>query len=121
MFEKVSRSLKYDSKFFLTTNIYIYTRTPRPITLSRSRCACGLISTPGRGKTTRIVVANFLKKWSTLSAEVLTTSLIQDECQENEGIIPTKLWNMNNTNYRLVSWHYKDTILKLSTELERRT
>ena len=47
------------------------------------------ISTPGRGKTTRIVHANFLKKWSTPSAEVLTTSLIQDECQENEGIILT--------------------------------
>ena len=42
MFKKVSQSLKYDSNIFLTTNIYIYTRTPRPITLPRSRCACGV-------------------------------------------------------------------------------
>ena len=47
------------------------------------------ISTPGRGKTTRIVHANFLKKLSTPPAEVLTTSVIQDESQEDEGIILT--------------------------------
>ena len=40
MFEKVNRSLKYDSIFFSSTNIYIYIWTSRPITLPRSRCAC---------------------------------------------------------------------------------
>ena len=43
MFEKVSRSLKYDSNIFSTTDIYIYIWTPRSITLPRSRCACGVI------------------------------------------------------------------------------
>ena len=39
MFEKVSRSLKYDSNiFFVHKHIYIW--TPQPITLPRSRCAC---------------------------------------------------------------------------------
>ena len=38
------------------------------------------ISTPGRRKTMRIVHSNFLKKWSTPSAEVVTTSVIQDKC-----------------------------------------
>ena len=45
-FEKVSRSLKYDSNFFFDhRHIYIYIYiiwTPRPITLPRSRCACGV-------------------------------------------------------------------------------
>ena len=43
MFEKVSRSLKYDSNIFFVHNIYnIYIRTPDPITLPRLRCACGV-------------------------------------------------------------------------------
>ena len=46
MFEKVSRSLKYDSNIFFRpqTHIYIYIWTPQPITLPRSRCACGVKS-----------------------------------------------------------------------------
>ena len=44
MFEKVSRSLKYDSNiFFVHKHIYIYIWTPQPITLPRSRCVCGVI------------------------------------------------------------------------------
>ena len=43
MFEKVSRSLKYDSNFFFVhRHIYIYIWTPQSITLTRSRCACGV-------------------------------------------------------------------------------
>ena len=40
--------------------------------------------TPGRGKTTRIVHINFLKKWTTPSAQVLVKS---DECLENDRVI----------------------------------
>ena len=42
-FEKVSRSLKYDSNFF-SDHRHIYIWTPRSITLPRSRCACGVIN-----------------------------------------------------------------------------
>ena len=46
MFEKVSRSLKYDSNiFFVHKHIYIW--TPQPITLPRSRCTCGVINSQG--------------------------------------------------------------------------
>ena len=41
MFEKVSRSLKYDSNIFFVHK-HIYTRTPDPITLPRSHCTCGV-------------------------------------------------------------------------------
>ena len=44
MFEKVSRFLKYDSNFFFDHR-HIYIWTPRSITLPRSRCACGVMST----------------------------------------------------------------------------
>ena len=47
MFEKVSRLLKYDSKFFLVHK-HIYMRTPIPITLPRLRWACGVKSTETR-------------------------------------------------------------------------
>ena len=45
----MSRSLKYDSNFFFDHRhiyiyIYIYIWTPRSITLPRSRCACGVIT-----------------------------------------------------------------------------
>ena len=44
MFEKVSRSLKYDSNiFFIHKHIYIYIWIPQPINLPHSRCACGVI------------------------------------------------------------------------------
>ena len=42
MFEKVSRSLKYDSNIFFDHR-HIYIWTPRSITLPRSRCACGYL------------------------------------------------------------------------------
>ena len=42
MFEKVSQSLKYDSIFFVHKYIYIW--TPTPITLPRSCCACGVMT-----------------------------------------------------------------------------
>ena len=41
MFEKVSRSLKYDSNIFFVHK-HIYGWTPQPITLPRSHCACGV-------------------------------------------------------------------------------
>ena len=76
------------------------------------------ISTPGRGKTTRIVHANFLKKSSTPPAEVLTTPVIQDESQEDEGIIltiiltaPTDIKLSDNLNSQ-----QKDQALKLMAE-----
>ena len=46
MFEKVSRSLNYDSNFFLVHKNIIW--TPAPITLPHSRCACGVKSTETR-------------------------------------------------------------------------
>ena len=56
MFEKVSRSLKYDTNFFSSTNIYIW--TPQPITLPHSRCACGV--------TTQLTLTGKSKfRWST--------------------------------------------------------
>ena len=43
MFEKVNRSLKYDSNIFFVHKHDIHIWTPRPITLPRSRCACGVM------------------------------------------------------------------------------
>ena len=40
MFKKVSRSVKYDSNIFF---IHKHIWTPQPITLTRSRCMCGVI------------------------------------------------------------------------------
>ena len=51
MFEKVSRSLKYDS---VHKHIYIYMRTLTPITLPRSRCTRGVTSQQYRTTLTKI-------------------------------------------------------------------
>ena len=66
----------------------------------------------------RIVHANFLKKWSTPSAEVLTTSVIQDESHEDKGIIltieltdPTDIKLSDNLNSQ-----QNDQTLKLMAE-----
>ena len=50
MFEKVSRLLKYDSNFFLSTNIYTHTYiwTLALITLSRLCCVCGVMIKQGK-------------------------------------------------------------------------
>ena len=75
MFEKVRRSLKYNSIFFLSTNIYIQW-TPIPITLPRLRCACRiniishLIPTPKTSSVRYLTCAlqkktNFEKKSQT--------------------------------------------------------